>query len=142
MKFAWLFVLIFSGLSFAQTAFFIENASKKYDVKIKVEKCEDRFCKGKADFSIYRKNDKKPFQVIHLKETNIPIYERGHPEIARIKDKKDGKWSSIYLEDFNFDGLEDLAIPDGDYGGYRGTSYRVYTQINLENSFLIRLLQH
>jgi hypothetical protein len=30
------------------------------------------------------------------------------------------------LEDFNFDGYEDLALPDGDNGGYHTTSWKVY----------------
>lgn len=120
------FVLIGSLSVFSQQTFDIKNASKFFNVQVKVAKCDDLFCSGNTSFAIFNKRSVKPFQTIHLKETQISLDDNGKPEIAAVKDKKNGKWSSVYFEDFDFDGLEDFAVADGDNGGYRGTSYRIY----------------
>lgn len=34
--------------------------------------------------------------------------------------------SVVFIEDYNFDGTEDLAIRDGNNSGYGGPSYQIY----------------
>ena len=127
MKLFFLMVISLNlGVIAQQQQFRVTTISKKYDVGIKSEKVDYVFWKGKTEVSLFKKDAAKPFQIIHLKDTQMSVDDNGRPEIASIKDKKDGKWSSVYLEDFNFDGSEDLAVADGDNGGYHGTSYRVY----------------
>lgn len=136
MKKALFLVLLFCSTALAAETFYIKNVSKKFDVEIEVAECKNGFCKGKAKFSLFKEHIQKPFQIINLNETSVSLDENGQPEIAKIKDKKRGKWSSVYLEDFNFDGLEDLAISDGRNGGYAGTSYRVYLYSNRKKQFV------
>ena len=139
MKLAFLLILLLNFTVIGQETFEIKNASKNYDVKITVEKCENGTCRGKSSFSIHRKNAKKPFQIIYLKDTDLSLNEENQPEIAEIKDKSNGKWSSIYIEDFNFDGNEDLALVDGLNGGYRGKSYTIYVYSTKKNKFVYHL---
>lgn len=119
-------VMIASSSVFSQQTFDIKNASKFFNIQVKVAQCDDLSCSGKVRFALFSKGAVKPFQIIFLKETQISLDDNGKPEIAFVKDKKNGKWSSVYFEDFNFDGLEDLAVADGDNGGYSSTSYRIY----------------
>ena len=119
-------VMLATVSAFSQTTFVIKNASKVFDVQVKVAKCDDLSCSGNVSFAIYNKRGFKPFQTIHLKETQMSLDDNGKPEIASVKEKKNGKWSSVYFNDFDFDGFEDLAVADGDNGGYRGTSYSIY----------------
>ncbi len=44
---------------------------------------------------------------------------------------------SIFLEDYNFDGAEDLAIRDGNNGGYGGPSYQVYLFSKTAGKFVL-----
>jgi hypothetical protein len=133
------FLLIFLLLNltaFAQQQFRFTTISNKYDVAISAEKVEYGLWSGKTEVSLFRKGSPKPFQTIHLRDTQISVDDGGRPEIAAVKDKINGKWSSVYLEDFNFDGLEDLAVADGANGGYGGTSYRVYLYDRERNRFV------
>ena len=119
-------VMLANASAFSQTTFVIKNASKAFKVQVKVAKCDDLSCSGNVSFAIYNKRAVKPFQTIHLKETQMSLDDNVKPEIATVKDRKNGKWSSVYFEDSDFDGLEDLAVADGNNGGYGGTSYRIY----------------
>ncbi len=120
----------------AQDKFEARTLSKKYDVSVDVYGCENGLCSGKVVFSIFKKRAKKPFQQIHLKETFIRLNDNGQPDFVSVSEKTSGKWSALYLDDFNFDGLEDLALPDGDNGGYRGTSYRIYLYDRSKDRFV------
>ena len=136
MKLAFLLILLLNFTVIAQENFEIKNASKNYDVKGTVEECENKTCKGKLSFSIYRKRAKKPFQIIYLKNTHLSLSEENQLDIFKIKDKSNGIWSDIYIEDFNFDGNDDIALVDGLNGGYRGESYVVYLYSPKKNKFV------
>jgi hypothetical protein len=60
---------------------------------------------------------------------NIEIYEDAISFNPKINHTPRGVYAeeySIVFEDFNFDGMEDLAICNGRNGGYGGPSYTVY----------------
>ena len=98
-------IIIFLNLTvFAQQHFRFTTISKKYDVEVTAEKAEYTAWRGKTKVAVFRKGAGKSFQIIHLKDTQILIDDNGKPEIASVKDKQHGKWSSVYLEDFDFDG--------------------------------------
>ena len=44
--------------------------------------------------------------------------------------------SGIIFEDFNFDGIEDIAIRNGNDGAYNGPSYDVFLFSKLKNRFV------
>lgn len=122
-----LFLLLTLHLTgFAQAHFEVTTLSKKYNVTIDVESLQYGTWRGKAVFSIFKKGAAMPFQIIRLKQTAIFLDDHNRPRFTTVADKRNGNWSSLYLEDLNFDGFEDLAIPDGSNGGYGGISYRIY----------------
>lgn len=110
--------------AFAQEKFEIKNASKHYDAKIEVEKCDDGFCEGRATYSLFRKGEAKPFQVFRLPDTSIWLNQSGQAQanVTLLYDEQ----SALNFGDFNFDGFDDLALCDGKNGGYGGPSYQVY----------------
>jgi hypothetical protein len=118
--------LILAPSALAQQTFTFSKISNKYTVQLKAEKLEFGAWCGKTTVSLFRKGSARPFQVVHLKDTHVSVDDSGQPAEAEIRDKQNGKWSTVYLDDLNFDGLEDLAIADGTNGGYTSISYSVY----------------
>src|SRR5262245_39134771 len=100
--------LLLASPVFAQQTFELKNASKYFDVKIKVEKCDDFSCDGSATFSFFKKGAAKPYQVIDLEETHLEFGEDSKPLVntTLLYDAQ----SVINVDDFNFDGMEDIAI--------------------------------
>ncbi|NJM54280.1 MAG: hypothetical protein HC846_13400, partial [Blastocatellia bacterium] len=116
--------LLLCSSAFAQKTFDLKDASKYFDIKIKVAKCDDGYCSGKASFSFYKKGGSTPYQVINLDDTQIQLDENGNAQ-ANISMLYDNQ-SAVNIDDFNFDGMEDVAICDGANGSYGGPSYQVY----------------
>ncbi len=100
------------------STFELKNASEHFDIKIKVESCDDGFCGGKASFSFYKKGGTTPYQVINLPDTQIQLDENGNAQ-ANVSMLYDNQ-SAVNIGDSNFDGMEDVAICDGANGSYGG----------------------
>jgi len=117
-------ILLLSVTAFAQRNFVIKNASQNYDVKIEVAGCDNDICKGKVEYTIYKKGENKPSQIFNLADSGFLLKDNEFPSIniTRLYDEQ----SAVNLGDFNFDGMEDLALNDGRNGGYGGASYQVY----------------
>jgi len=113
---------MFCATTFAQQKFEMKNASKIYDVRIEVERCEDGFCRGKTKVTLFKKSGQKPFQIFNLDDTEFLMEEAQMTNVKLMYDYQ----SAVYLEDYNFDNAEDLAIRDGNHGGYGAPSYQVY----------------
>ncbi len=114
--------------------FDLKNASKYFDIRVKVEKCDDGYCNGKASFSFFKKNGSKPYQVIELDDTQIQLSQTGQPmtNISLLYDDQ----SVVNVGDFNFDGMEDLAICNGPNGSYGGPAYNVYLSSRSAGKFV------
>ena len=128
------FVLLLATSASAQKTFDLKNASKYFDIKVDVAKCDDGFCTGKASFSFSKKGGTKPYQVINLEDTQIQLADSGQPltNITLLYDEQ----SVINVDDYNFDGMEDVAICDGANGSYGGPSYRVYLSSRSAGKFV------
>ena len=120
-------VLLFVTSAFAQKTFDLKNASKYFDIKVNVAKCEDTSCRGKATFSFYKKGGSAAYQVISLPDTYIDLDDGGGPSVnvSMLYDKQ----SVVNIGDFNFDGMEDVALCDGTNGSYGGPSYHIYLSL-------------
>jgi hypothetical protein len=127
-------ILIFAASSFAQKTFELNDTSKYFDIKVKVAKCDDEYCSGKATFSFYKKGGKSAYQVISLPDTLIQLEEGGKPltNVTVLYDKQ----SVVDIDDYNFDGMEDVAICDGANGSYGGPSYRIYLSSKAAKQFI------
>jgi len=110
--------------AFAQHKFELKDASKYFDIKATVADCDDGFCRGKARFEFYKKGRSRPYQVIEHENTLVQLSDDGSVpvNVSLMYDVQ----SVVYVGDFNFDGMEDVAICSGEDGSYGGPSYRVY----------------
>src|SRR5215467_12442693 len=116
MKRAVLIVLLAASSVAAQRTFELKNASKYFDIKVRVAKCEDEYCSGRASFSFYKKGSASPYQVIDLPDTQIQLENNGKPLVndTLLYDEQ----SVVNVDDYNFDGMEDVAICAGSNGAY------------------------
>ncbi len=133
-KFAFVLVLLFSPSAFAQHKFELNDASKYFDIKVTVVNCDDMSCSGKASFSFYKKGGSTAYQVISLPDTYVQLEDDGKPlaNVTMLYDKQ----SVVNIGDFNFDGMEDVAICDGTNGSYGGPSYRIYLSSKAAKKFV------
>jgi len=123
------FLIVTSGaLCCAQQTFHVRNVSASYDVDITIETCDEKQndCSGPGQVVLYRSGSTSAFQTLKL--TNIELAKDQiayTAQGAKPRSLYDDSYSLVF-EDFNFDGIEDLAIRNGNNGGYGGPSYTVY----------------
>lgn len=112
----------------------MKGASKDYDVRIEVAKCEDDICEGKATFTLFKKGESKPLQIFRLADTSFLLDAKNSPTANKtlLYDEQ----SAINFGDFNFDGMQDLALCDGKQGGYGMPSYQIYLFSRGVNKFV------
>lgn len=122
MKKTIIFLFLFYATTFAQQKFEMKSASKTYNARIEVERCAEETCDGKLKIELFRKNNRQPFQIINLDETEFAMEETKLTDSKRRYDYQ----SILFFEDYNFDGIEDLSIRDGNNSGYGGPSYQIY----------------
>ncbi len=117
-----------------QKTFELKDASKYFDIKVTVADCKDGYCGGKATFSFYKKGSNTAYQVIEMEDTQIQLDESGNAQvnISMLYDNQ----SVVNIDDFNFDGMEDIAICDGANGSYGGPSYQVYLSSKSAGKFV------
>jgi hypothetical protein len=134
MKTSIFLLLVLASSVFAQKTFELKNASKYFDIKIRVAKCDDEFCRGPATFGFYKKGLTAPYQLINLPRTLIQLGNNGKPLVndTLLYDEQ----SVVNVGDFNFDGMEDIALCDGENGSYGGPSYRVYLSSKIGGKFV------
>ncbi len=127
-------LLLSAGAARAEETLRIENASKRYELEVRVEGCggaerhgDDNNCNGPARVHIYRKGARTPFQVLRLR--NLELYKDTAAYSPETNAKPRGLYAEEYtfvFQDFDFDGEEDLAVCNGRDAGYGGPSYNVY----------------
>ncbi len=115
-----LFVTLCSTAS-AQKTFEFKQSSKSYNVRLTIENCDENVCSGEAKFSIFKKGKKKAFQTVTTKtEFKTEGAKNPNPKILH------NYQHLVFFEDYNFDGLNDLAIRDGNHNFDGGPSYQIY----------------
>ena len=127
--------LFASTTLFAQKNFLLKDASKNFDVKIKIAACEEDICEGEAIFYLLKKNQKKPFQTIEMANSYLELGENQKPT-ANLIELYGMNNSGIIFNDYNFDGIEDIAIRNGNDGAYNGPSYDVFLFSKTKNRFV------
>jgi hypothetical protein len=126
--------LLFGASALAQNTFELKDASKYFDIKISVAGCENGSCTGKASFTFFKKGGTTPYQVINLSNTYVELGDEGSPK-ANITRSYDDQ-SVINIDDFNFDGMEDVAICNGNGGSYGMPSYQIYLSSRSAGKFV------
>jgi len=108
----------------AQYKFNDETSSSQYDAKITVANYSGTFCSGPGIITLSDKITKEKTQVFTSADLTFSLTENQHPETGEINL---GKYQSpLIFGDFNFDGIEDVAIRNGHNNIYNGASYTVY----------------
>lgn len=125
-------LMILSQSSHAQI-FEIKNGSKNYDAKIDVE-CEQDQCGGKAKITLYQKGTKYEVQSFDSDELTMYLDKNFKPSVNVIQ--LYNEQSPLIFDDFNFDGAEDLAIRNGNYGSYGGPVYDIYVFNKTKKKFV------
>ena len=131
-------LLIFGGCVLSQATqaqvFEIKNASKHYDVKMTTN-CTDSSCDGQANIDLYLKGTTQHFQHFSSAELTMDLDETDKPSVNVVQ--LYGEQSAVIFADFNFDGSEDVAIRNGNYGAYGGPTYDVYVFHRTKNKFVL-----
>jgi hypothetical protein len=128
-------LLLFCPCAAAQIKFEVKNASKLYDVLIEVEKCANKVCEGKATFTLFKKNSTTPFQIFRLDYTSFGQgdNDRASANVTRLDDEQ----FAATFADYNFDGVADLALCDGNNGPYGAPTYQIYLFSRAANKFVL-----
>jgi hypothetical protein len=128
-----LILLLAPSLYAQQRSFDVKDASKYFDIKIVAAKCDADACTGKTTYSFRKKGEAKTYQVISMPDTYIDISDGG-PKVNEtlLYDLQ----SVLTVDDFNFDGMEDVAISDGQQGSYGMPSFNVYLSSKAAGKFL------
>ena len=129
-----LLFLLTGQVSLAQETLKLNRASRQYDLVIRVQACggeaqrnDANTCNGPARVSLYKKGVQSPFQVVNL--PNIELYRDTVAYNPTLNNKPRGIYAEEYgvvFDDFDFDGVQDLAICNGRNGGYGSPSYNIY----------------
>lgn len=135
-------VLLLSSVTmFAQNTFLLKKASKIFDVKIQIGECETDTCEGEGTIFLIKKGQNKVFQKIEMANVFLELGEDRKPT-ANLIELYGMNNSGIIFDDYNFDGIEDLAIRNGNNGVYGAPSYDVFLftkQRFVENESLTEL---
>lgn len=122
MKHLPILLALFCASAFAQERFDVRDGSTSYDVRIEVAACEEERCEGPVTFTLFKKGQTKPFQIFKLADSSFLVDEK-QPTSRALSYKKQ---SAFTFADYNFDGVPDLALCDGNYSGYGGQSFQIY----------------
>lgn len=114
--------------------FQIQDGSKHYDAVIDIA-CEKDECGAKAEVKLFKKGSKAVFQAFHSDDLTMYLDEKFKPSVNVIQlyDEQ----SPLIFDDFNFDGTEDLAIRNGNYGSYGGPVYDIYVFNQSKNKLVL-----
>jgi len=105
----------------AQERFDVKDASKNYDVRVEVARCEEVRCEGPVTFTLFKKGQTNPFQSFKLDDSSFLVAENKPVSQTTYQEQ-----SAFTFEDYNFDSIPDLALCDGNYSGYGGQSFQIY----------------
>lgn len=119
---------------FSQTKLEINGFSKKYKGVLTIEKDFENKVFKKGNISIFESKTNEKIIDIDSDELTFDLDENGDVKTNVLK-LPYGEQSIIIFEDFNFDGIKDLAVMDGQYSCYHGPSFRVYLEIDNKLEF-------
>ncbi|WP_409417841.1 XAC2610-related protein [Flavobacterium sp. PS2] len=122
-------LVLLSNFTFAQVTFKVNNFSKDYYGKIFIADTSEVFSKGWV--AIYDTKSQK--QIIKVDAEELALSLHDGKALANIKQLPYGEQSSIMYEDYNFDGIKDFAIEDGQNSCYHGPSFKIY--LGTKNGF-------
>ncbi|MCQ9637557.1 hypothetical protein MP477_21610 [Chryseobacterium sp. WG23] len=117
--------ILLGPLCFGQYQFEVKEASKNYNnAIITIENCFDEQCKDRGTIELY---DNKNTKVQTFTSEDLVFYlNKGQKLVPGKMIQLTHEESPFIIDDFNFDGTEDIAIRNGNKGNYSSASYDVY----------------
>lgn len=113
-----LMLVCFGMFCNAQNYFELPNVSKTYNVIANIESCRDKKCSGKTTIDLYDKSTMKKYQTLSSNDFYLDFDETRKPILDSLK-------NSIIFDDFNFDGIDDVAVRNGSSNN-KNPFYEVY----------------
>lgn len=126
-------ILTAAGIAFGQKTFEVQDFSPDYYGKVYLEKPSEVFSKGWV--AIYEKKTNRQLIKIESEEL-ISDTEDGKIK-ANVKELPYGEQSLIIYDDFNFDGIKDFAVMDGQNSCYHGPSFQIYLGGKIKSRFVL-----
>lgn len=118
-------LLLFTQAASAQRIFTIDSLSPKYYAKVKIAECDsDGYCKGAGWVRVYDRRSGR--MLISVASEELALWLHDSKVTANVIELPYGEQSVIIHDDFNFDGVKDLAIQDGQNSCYGGPSFKVF----------------
>lgn len=132
MKFKFLHLLnLFGTLILAQNNFKINDLSEKYHVTIDIATCNEKECFGKSTILLMDKTTSEIYPALTSENFTFDISTDSlHLKKVQLNEEP----NSLVLNDFNFDGFEDLALINRSSGAL---SYDIYTFDSIQKKFSI-----
>jgi len=117
-----LILIAAATIAFGQKTLEVQDFSKDYYGKVYIETPAEVFSKGWI--AVYEKKTNRQLIKVSSEALTSDIYE-GKLK-ANVKELPYGEQSLIMYDDFNFDGVKDFAVMDGQNSCYGGPSFRIY----------------
>lgn len=122
---------LLSLFSSAQVTFKVDDFSKDYYGKVFIGDTSETFSKGWVVILDRKTNN----EIIKVRSTELAYELHAGTLKANIRSLPYGEQSLIMYDDFNFDGIKDFAICDGQNSCYHGPSFKIYLAQN--NDFVL-----
>ena len=123
MKMLWLLLLPFSMTAAAQSATFqVRQFSPDYHARIFIQDTSEVFSPGWV--AVYNSHTHQ--ELIRVTSDELALSLHNGQALANVQELPYGEQSLVIYEDFNFDGIKDFAIEDGQTSCYHGPSFQVY----------------
>lgn len=142
IKSLYILFILFGMHTIAQNQFPIKigNFSEKYEAVINLNE-KDTLISGRyeeyiPEYVIIISDKKSKKTVLETYTADFPTYllDENNKAIPNIKELPYGSQSVLLYEDYNFDGIEDFALMNGNNSCYSGPSFDIYLAAN--NSFI------
>ncbi len=128
-------VLILTAVAnvFGQKTFAVQDFSEDYYGRVHLEQPAEVFSRGWV--AIYQKKTDKQLIKINAEEL---VGDTENDQIkVNVKELPYGEQSAIIYEDFNFDGVKDFAIMDGQNSCYHGPSFQIFLAGKVKGRFTL-----
>ena len=116
-------------ISGAENVSVIRKASPQWDFIVHATGCDAALsyphCEGPGIVDIYEKNVGRLFQRIRMKTFFVELDGKGDVS-SNLTELYGENNNGLVVDDFNFDGSDDIALRNGNDGAYGGPSYDIH----------------